>query len=196
MKLTLTSDIELDSSAEGRFVTWFDVTAREGDAVLAHARIALVHVGEIADDHGDVWRALRAAGIEYLHDTYFDQGWFKDEFADGAGLDLLYVAELDVDARFAGRNLDLALLRRVSQTLGSGCQLVVMPYKSALEAAHWSPVGFEISTPGRSRGLLHLKLGLQHAPVVDTSGDGSYEVLGASFTESRPRRVGFGNFQS
>ncbi len=196
MKLSITSDIELDPRSDDRFVTWLDVSARDGAVVQGHARIAVVHVGEIADDHGDVWRALHAAGLGHIHDTYFEDGWYKDDFADGAGIDLLYLENVDVDDRVRGRNLDLAMVRRLSDSLGSGCQLVVKPYTSALEAAHWACLGFEISTPGRSRGLLHLKLGLRHAPVIDTTGQGHFEVLGANVSPVRPRRVGFGGFQS
>ncbi len=195
MKLSITSDLPLAPSADDRFVTWLDVTAKDGDSTLAHARVALVHVGEVADEHGDVWRALRSAKLEHLHDTYFEQGWYKEAFADGAGIDLLYIQDIGVDARVAGRNLELAIARRVSDTIGSGCQIVVKPYATASDAAHWAAIGFEISTPGRVRGLLHMKLGLRHARIVDTTGKGHFEVLGAGLPDVRPRRFGFG-FQS
>jgi hypothetical protein len=195
MKLSITSDLPLTPSSDDRFVTWLDVTARDGESTLAHARVGLVHIGEIADEHGDIWRALRAAKLEHLHDTYFEQGWYKDAFADGAGIDLLYIQDIGVDARVAGRNLELAIARRVSDTIGSGCQIVVKPYATATDAAHWSAIGFEISTPGRIRGLLHMKLGLRHARIVDTTGKGHFEVLGAGLPDVRPRRFGFG-FQS
>lgn len=182
MKLTVTTDIALGVTDDRRFVTWSDVTLLDGAVRAGHARVALLHVGEVADDHGDVWRALRAADLEHLHDPFFDQGWYKDDFADGSGIDLLFVDQLVLDAHRRGRNLDLALVRRLTETLASGCQLVVMRYATALEAAHWAQLGFEISTPGRARGLVHLKLGHHHPAVVDVTGEGSFEVVGACTT--------------
>lgn len=195
MKLSISSDIALDSGGDAGFVTWFDVRAYAGAAPQGEARVALVHIGEIADSHGDIWRALRASKLESVHDAYFEQGWYKDEYADGAGIDLLYVQDLAIDARLRPRNLDLAIVRRLCDTIASGCQLVVMPYTNAEEAAHWARLGFEIGTPGRSHGLLHMKLGVRHARVVDTTGNGHFEVLGAELSTPTARRVGFG-FQS
>lgn len=178
MKLSVASDLDLGTLADDRFVTWLDLAAREDAVQTARARAALVHIGEIADDHGDVWRALRAAGLEHLHDVYFQQGWYKDAYAEGAGIDLLYVANLEVTTQARGRNLDLAVVRRACETLASGCQLVVLPYANALEAAHWAQIGFEISTPGRSSGLLHLAMGVRHPQVIDRLGNGDFEVVG------------------
>lgn len=178
MKLSITADIALAApSIEAGFVTWLDVRLAEGEQTFGTARVALVHVGEIADSHGDLWPALRGTRLEALHDVYFQQGWYKDDFADGAGIDLLYVESVDVDDSARERNLDLALVRRLADTLGSGCQLVAMPYKNALEAAHWSRLGFAVSTGGRCAGFMHMKLGYRHAELVDATGSGEFQVL-------------------
>jgi hypothetical protein len=178
MKLSISGDIELDQAGKGAYVTWLDV--RIGDSpkeTYGTARIAIVHVGEIADAHGDLYPALRGTKLEALCDTYFSQGWYKDDYADGAGIDLLYVESIEMDAAHAHRNLDLALVRRVCDTLGSGCQLAVMPYVDALTAGHWGKLGFALTTPGRTTGLMHMKLGYRHAQVVDSTGSGDFEVL-------------------
>lgn len=177
MKLSVTSDIALDASDDRRFVTWFDVVAHQGPVRSGHARFAVLHVGEASGGHGDLWRALRSADLERLHDPYFHQGWYRDEFAEGAGIDLLFFERIAVETA-PTKNVDLAIVRRVSDTLGSGCQLVVMPYASALEAARWGQLGFEVSTPGRASGLLHLKMGQSH-PEVACVTDGAFEVVGA-----------------
>jgi len=177
MKLSITADITLETpSGESGYVTWFDVRAYARDlSILGSARVALVHVGEMADARVDVWSALREARLESLADTFFAQGWYKDEYADGAGIDLFHVASVDVEPH--AKNLDLAIVRRLADTIASGCQLVSMPYRDAHEAARWSRIGFSPATPGRSSGLLHLKLGYHHARLV-RAGDHGFEVLG------------------
>lgn len=181
MKLSISADIELDTpeSATRSYVTWLDV--RIGDSTPGRtygiARVAVVHVGEIADAHGDLYPALRGTKLESLCDAYFSQGWYKDEFADGAGIDLIYVESIEIDAAHQHKNLDLAMVRRLCDTLGSGCQLAVMPYRDALAAGHWGRLGFALTTPGRTSGLMHMKLGYRHAQVVDATGSGDFEVL-------------------
>jgi hypothetical protein len=178
MKLTITSDIGLDGPEKSGYITWLDVRVSDvhGKETYAHARVALVHVGEISDAAGDVWPALSGTPLEALHDTYFHQGWYTDEFADGAGIDLLYVESITVAEGYRGKNLDLAIVRRLCDTLGSGCQLAAMPYRSALAATSWARLGFTVSTPGRPTGLMHMKLGYRHARVEST-GTGDFEVL-------------------
>ncbi len=178
MKLSINTEIELDPSGTGSFVTWLDV--RIGDSpeqTYGTARVAIVHVGEIADVHGDLSPVLRGTRLDALCDAYFFQGWYKDDFADGAGIDLLYVESIEMDHAHALRNLDLAMVRRLCDTLGSGCQLAVMPYSTAHAAGHWGRLGFALTTPGRSTGLMHMKLGYRHAQVVDSTGSGDFEVL-------------------
>lgn len=180
MKLAISADIDLSGSLEdAQHVTWFDArVADAGTAPALEARVAIVHVGEIADSAGDLWPALHRARLETVHDTYFSDGWYKDDFADGAGIDLLYVERVDVADAFRDKNLDVAVVRRLAETIGSSCQLVVMPYRDALEAAYWARLGFTPSRPGRTSGLMHMKLGVRHARVVDANGSGEFEVVG------------------
>lgn len=177
MKLTVTTDIDLAGSGGTRYVTWLDVRIGDGAQSYGTARIALVHVGEIADAAGEVWPALQGTRLESLHDVYFSQGWYKDDFADGAGIDLMFIEHITIAPEHQHKNLDLALVRRLCDTLGSGCQLAVVGYTDALRAARWGKLGFAISTPGRPSGLMHMKLGYRHARVVDPTGSGHYEVV-------------------
>ncbi len=187
MKLSVTTDIDLRGPQKSGYVTWLDVQVSDGVRAHGTARIALVHVGEIADAAGEVWPALHGTRLEAIHDVYFSQGWYKDDYADGAGIDLLYVEHITIDEEHEGKNLDLALVRRLCDTLGSGCQLAVVAYGSAEHATHWGQLGFAISTPGRTNGLMHLKLGYRHAQVVDATGSGDYEVVSTtdSFVPTR-----------
>ena len=177
MKLSISSDIELDGD-KGGYVTWLDVRVGDGAKSFGTARIALVHVGEIADAAGEIWPALQGTKLEPLHDTYFSQGWYNDDYADGAGIDLLFIEHITIDAEHQGKNLDLALVRRLCDTIGSGCQLAVVGYTDPLKAARWGKLGFQVSTPGKSVGTMHMKLGYRHANVVDATGSGHFEVIG------------------
>jgi hypothetical protein len=167
----------MEGPQKSGYVTWLDVRVSDGSRAYGTARIALVHVGEIADAAGEIWPALHKTRLEAIHDVYFAQGWYQDEYADGAGIDLLYIDHITIDDEHRGKNLDLALVRRLCDTLGSGCQLAVVAYGSADRAAHWARLGFAISTPGRPSGLMHMKLGFRHAQVVDATGSGDYEVV-------------------
>jgi hypothetical protein len=93
-----------------------------------------------------------------------------------AGIDLLFVDRVTIDGGWRDKNLDLAIVRRLADTLGSGCQLVAMRYEDAFEAAHWGRLGFTPTSRGQSSGLMHMKLGYRHARVVDT-GSGTFEVV-------------------
>lgn len=180
MKLTITADIDLDSpSAHGRYVTWLDVAVADGGRTMGVARVALVHVGEIADAQGDLWPTLQGTPLEGLHDVYFEQGWYRDDYADGAGIDLLHVASIELDESCRGRNVDLAIVRRLAATIGSSCQLVTMAYRSALEAAYWAQLGFGISTAGRPSGYMHMKLGYRHAQLVASDLAADFRIVGS-----------------
>lgn len=178
MKLSVSTEIDLDVRDQKRgYVTWLDVRVGDEIQVFGSARVALVHVGEIADAVGEVWPALHGTKLEPLHDVYFSSGWYKDDYADGAGIDLLYIDHISIDEAHRGKNLDLALVRRLCDTLGSGCQLAVVAYPDAQDAPRWARLGFAVSTPGRSIGFMHMKLGYRQAQVVDATGRGDYEVV-------------------
>ncbi|MBX3191680.1 MAG: hypothetical protein KF819_32105 [Labilithrix sp.] len=185
MKLTVTADITLDGPTTSD-VTWLDVhISDDGARSYGTARVAIVHVGEIADAHGDLWPALHGTRLEPIVDAYFSQGWYRDEFADGAGIDLLYIDSIEMSAAHRAKNLDLAMVRKLCDTLGSGCQLAVMAYGDAHGAAHWGRLGFSLTTPGRTNGLMHMKLGYRHARVVDATGAGDFEVLPTTILHDR-----------
>ena len=182
MKLSVTTELDLDGPHDSGYVTWLDVRIGDAGRTYGTARIALVHVGEIADAAGEVWPALHGTRLEPIHDVYFAQGWYKDDYADGAGIDLLYIDHITLDEGQQNKNIDLALVRRLCDTLGSGCQLAVVAYEDAERAARWARLGFAISTAGRPAGLMHMKLGYRHARVIDATGSGDYEVVASTDT--------------
>lgn len=188
MKLSITADVPLDEpSLKQGYVTWFKVLVSDGVLQYGQAKVALIHVGEIADAQGDLLPALKSMKLESLHDVYFERGWYKDDYADGAGMDLLYVESIELAPEQRDKNLELAVIRRLCDSIGSGCQIAVMTYGTARDAAHFGQLGFEISTPGKMQGLQHMKLGHRQARVVDTTGTGAFQVLSLDGTEPRLR---------
>ncbi|MDC0743138.1 hypothetical protein [Polyangium mundeleinium] len=146
---------------------------------IGNALVAIVHVGEAAHCNVSLLDALDAEGAEFeaLYPVYFDEDWFKDEYAQGHGTDLFYIAELSIDDAHRKRNVDLAVVRRLCASFAAGCELVVMPYASEDEAKHWSMLGFVVSTEGQASGLMHLQQALRGPRVVDFAGNGRFRVL-------------------
>lgn len=60
-------------------------------------------------------------------------------------------------------------MRRLCDTLGSGCELVVVAYEGEAEAKLWRSMGFA-KTPGR-QGLMHLSQAFVQPRVVPVRGD-------------------------
>lgn len=182
MYLALTARIQLDADDEpsSGVVTWFDadvmeILEDESELKLGEASAALIHAG---DRDEDLLFALDADSgeLEAMYHVYFDKnGDLRDQFVQGTGLNVLYVAGIELGDEHRSRNIDLAVLRRLADALGDGCELVVIPYESKSEAEHWQRMGFQVSTPGAETGYVHLPLAFRQARVVP-DGDG-FKVL-------------------
>lgn len=75
--------------------------------------------------------------LEALYSVYFRNDWFKEEFRSAAGVDLGYLQELTIDAARQGRDIDLAVVQRLNETLEAGCNMLAMALSSPEELAHW-----------------------------------------------------------
>jgi len=182
MKVSIHTQLDLgcDIASAPSVATWFDayvheepIAARQAlERCQSSARFAIIHVGELADYYEDIHWPASHTPLASLVDLYFAEGWYKDEFAEGAGIDLLYFASTpDRAANRPPTAVDLALVRRICDTLGSACQLAVIGYGNAAAAAAWAKLGFEITTKGRTSGMMHLNLGFR--PHVVASDDHS-----------------------
>ena len=190
VKVIVTTELELDEpTVDAGFITWMDIEIRadeyeneEGeepkpvDAYIGRGSVALIHVGGAGED---LWDALDADSgeMEALHNVYFEDGWFKDEYAEGAGSGLLYVSEISIEPAWQGRNIELAVVRRLCETVGQGCELAVIPYESAKEIEHWGQMGFEVSTPKKSTGYMHMKLAYRLPRIVRSDDQDRYNVV-------------------
>jgi hypothetical protein len=154
------------------------------DEPIGRARVAIILANEVVNRGEDLMEVLDAdsSELETLCGVFFEGGDLQDRFTDDAvGQNLLYVVDVVIDNAWADRNLDLALVRRLCDTLGSGCALAVMEYETEAEREHWERMGFQVTEPpspkGRAFGYLHLPLGVRNPRVVDPESDGRFRVV-------------------
>jgi hypothetical protein len=178
LTLELQTTILLDDpSSDDGFVTWLEADViddhphAEHATKVGHAQVAVVHVGMIVDAGRSVHDVLDADSGELavLYETYFEDGWLRGDLtAGGRGSDLLYVSELDVETSYVGRNVDVAVVRRLCDTLGAGCGLAVMPRVAHDDVERWLAAGFKVTRPVRhvDPGYLHWNTSIK--PPIET----------------------------
>ncbi|MBI2392814.1 MAG: hypothetical protein HYV09_24730 [Deltaproteobacteria bacterium] len=187
----MSTETQLDEpDADGGLISWLDIEivesgAREDEASVGRGRAAIIHAAVAGDELCDAMDA-DSGELEALYSVYFDGEWLKDEFAEGFGHDLLYVSELELAPVWRGRNIELAVVRRLCDTVGSACALVVVPYANEAEAAHWRAMGFE-KTSG-AKGLMHLRQAFEQPRVVrDGYDDERFRVEPVDSADKRRR---------
>jgi hypothetical protein len=185
MRAVIETQVVLDEpSADQGLVTWFEVRILEGfegadDAAIGRARVARVHVGQALDVGESLLDVLDADSgeLEAIYHVFFDEGGFRDEFVQGAGSDLLYVSEVRLEPGWEGRNIDLALVRRLCDTLGQGCEVAVIPCRSSTDGERWQRLGFAVAGSAKEAGYLYLPLGSRPARVAPNDDLSSYRVV-------------------
>jgi hypothetical protein len=176
MTTMFTLDIATQTSlsrpdADGGFVTWLDITvishdlATDEDQEVGTARAAIVHVGAIANSEESLADVLDADSdeLEALYGVYFEDDWLRADVAEaGGGSDLLYLSTLELDKCSSPEAVAVSIVRRLCETLASGCGLAVVPYPDNERIDHWLAAGFEITQPTRNgtTEYLHLDTGL------------------------------------
>jgi hypothetical protein len=161
MQMWISSQVGLEEpSAWGGLLTWLDIQIgdedeRERRSICGHARVAIVHAGV---DGATMWEVLdeESAELEALYERYFDGGWVKEAFGIG-GVDLMYIEELTIDAAHRGRNIELAVVRRLCDTIGRGCAIAVVPYESNADVEFWQKMGFKVTEPRAMPGTMHME---------------------------------------
>jgi hypothetical protein len=176
MTTTFTLDIATQTqlsrpAVDSGFITWLDITvishdhATDEDSEVGTARAAIVHVGAIANSEESLADVLDADSdeLEALYGIYFEGNWLREEVAEAvAGSDLLYLSTHELDKCSAPEAVAVSLVRRLCETLASGCGLAVIPYSENERIAHWLAAGFAITVLPRdgATGYLHLDTGL------------------------------------
>jgi hypothetical protein len=189
MRLHVSTDIPLsEPTVDCGLITWFNIEILDdydddgketNPKLVGHARVARIHASHAFDSGEPIWEALDADSgeLEALYDVFFDEGWLKDEFYDGVGADIMYVSEIGIEPAYEDRNIDLAVVRRLCDTLGQGAALAVVPYTAPEEIRHWERLGFEMATPGVNEGYVCLRLANRTARVDDRDEHGHFKVL-------------------
>jgi hypothetical protein len=185
MYAQISAEVRLwEPDADAGLVTWFEILIVEPDehgtnTPVGEARAALVHVGQALDLGEDLWCVLDAdsGSLEALYSVYFDKDGFREEFAAGKGSDLLFIEDIEIKAPYEGRNVGLALVRRLCDTVGEGCELAVIEATNPAEAARWLRMGFELTEVGSTKGFMHLNLSRRQPRIVETDDRGSYRVV-------------------
>jgi hypothetical protein len=195
IRLSVSTRISVEEpSTDGGFITWYDILIQRDAPVvdddgadsndlekveqIGRAKLAIVHVGALFEsDDTSLYDVLDAESgdLEALYPLYFDddEDWFKDEFASAAGVDLGYIQELTINAAWQGRNIELAVVQRLNETLAAGCKVLVMALSSLEEVARWEQMGFEVPAGEDSEpGLVHLNNEGTHPRVVPVEHPG------------------------
>jgi hypothetical protein len=171
-----------EPSADHGLVTWFEVRVVEGfeatdGVVIARARVARVHVGA-ALDFGESLRDVLDADsgeLAALYPVFFIDNELRDKFVQGAGNDLLYFCHVSLAPAWEGRNIEHALVRRIGDTLGQGCEVAVVLCSSAADAARWQRIGFAISDADGQ--FAHLALASRQARVIPNGDFSGYKII-------------------
>lgn len=160
--------------ADQGLVTWVDASILDEEVVIGSARLALIHVAAAMDVGEPIWEVLDAdsAELEALYEVYFQDDWLKDEFAEGIGADVIYFASIDINDGHRDRGIELAIVRRLCDTIGDGYPLAVVPITDTDDVMPWLRMGFDVTrhaTP-ETCGYLHLRLGYRTARVIEDDG--------------------------
>jgi hypothetical protein len=173
LTLEIQTTLLLDEpTSDDGFVTWLEAAViddsftAEHTPKVGHVYVALVHVGMIVDAERSLRDVLHADSGELadLHHIYFEDDWIRgDLVAGGKGTDLLYVSELELDISYVGRNVDVAIVLRLCDTLGAGCALAVVPYLADDDIQRWFDAGFKVTEPAQRGdvGYLHRNTSLR-----------------------------------
>ncbi len=195
MHIHISATIPLsEPNASSGLVTWFSIDIFPDEdapnpARIGHARVARIHISSALDLNVPLLDVLDADSgeLEALHDIFFENDWPKDEYLEGGGNDALYISEIVIDPAYEGRNIDLALVRRLCDTVAQGCTVAILPYASQRDIDHWTPLGFEVTPPGGAEGYLHLLLETRTARVDDPDQPGVFKVLPNTSPEEAER---------
>ena len=196
MRMWLETEIDLDEpTADAGFVTWFQVKlgTKDEDGALAEdigwARVAVIHVGVAG---GELCEALDAdsSNLETLYGLYFNDDWLKEEYAQGVGSEVIYFDDIHLEPSWQNRGIELAVVRRLCDTLGQGSDLAVVCFQKPEEAESWARMGFELTCQPESGGwgYMHLRMSLRHPLVRRTDDEHGFRVVPNPNPDERARQ--------
>ncbi len=172
IRLRLETDLTVSepNENEGLVVRWRAVVVRDHDDtvqedVIGSVRATVIHYGEALDVGANLDDVMDGALVP-LHDALFEDGWLKDDFGDNLGTALLFIEEVNLDEEWRERLVDLAVVRRLVETLGTGCSLAVLNGNEARRCHAWERIGFSLRRePGELFLVLNLSKRTPHLPA-------------------------------
>jgi hypothetical protein len=141
-----------EPSARFGLVTWFDASIRTSDehasGTVGSARVAWIRVADAMNRGVPIHAVLDGAGGELpsLYEVFFDPATncLQEQFHNGVGWDVLFVADVQVAEAWRGRHIEEALMMRMVHTWAETCAIVVIPVTGATDSARWRGLSFEI----------------------------------------------------
>jgi len=81
---------------------------------------------DICDADSQIWCDLFGAFL--TNGDGGEPGFYKEDFAECCTGDVLLIEDIDVDVPYKDRGVEMAIARRIIETFGAGCDLVVYWY--------------------------------------------------------------------
>ena len=144
MKLSVSTELELDGATNSGYVTWLDVKVSDGGATFGTARIALVHVGEIAEPNTIIAHRVPGMLNKNDHGTGISMGFFCDAFASFSWPGAFCIPFLLMFALLCVYSLFLSF--RLWQNIYGLCLVLAMPH-SFSESGIASQIPLVLQTP-------------------------------------------------
>ena len=200
LRMRLEADLTLGEPSEhvGLVVPWLARVERYDDPegppeVIGTVRARVIHYGEalnlgvMLDDALD--DALDGA-LATLHEAFFtEQGVLREAFEDADGEGLLYVESIDLADEWRAKRLDVAAVRRLADTLGMGCSLVVLHGDEMRRLASWRALGF-VTVNGGPESFLALNQSHRAPRVRETAALDTFEVIPPAEVSAEVARPG------
>ncbi len=155
----------------------------DGSEVVGTVSAAVIHYGEAANVGASLCAAMGEV-YEPLYEAFFHEGGLRDVF-DAIGDGLLYIEAIEIPDSWRERSIDLAVVRRLSETLGMGCSMVVLNPAELRRRSQWGRVGFSIVHTFGPETYLAQNRGQRAPRVVEVEAD-RFEVIDPREVDAEP----------
>lgn len=182
IRLRLDTDLKVcePNEDDGLVVRWRVAIVRDHDAdmredVIGSVNAWVIQYGGAVDVGAKLDLVMDGAGLMPVYRAVFTRdGWLREDFEDASGTALLYIETLDLSDEWRDRLVDLAVVRRLSETLGQGCSLTLLNANEARRAPQWGRIGFALIVGAEepflaldmSKRMPHLREGFDAYEVV------------------------------
>ena len=187
--MTVRSEIPVTTpTVDFGFVTRMDIVITRRDSPdkveesVGQMRMARIHIADAMNRGVAIADVLDAdsGALADLYDVFFDDDtYLKSEFQNGFDHDVLYAEELLVRPEWSERRVDQAVIRRLADTWGEGCAIIVVPLDRADAVERWREAGFEVAREPRPdrQGYVFIDLAQEQPDLIPCDENGhAFEV--------------------